>query len=120
MDYLMGYPTTKHQHAVILVVVNKFSKMDILIPCKKTMLAQLTAQVFFEHVWEHYGLPTTIISNRDFICQHLFANSLETARHNTFFVNNLPFIDIQIEGSYKTLGSTTTSHVQPKESSNMG
>ena len=35
MDYLMGYPTTKHQHDTILVVGERFSKMDILIPCNK-------------------------------------------------------------------------------------
>ena len=36
MDYQMGYPTSEHQHDMILVVVNIFSKMAILIPCKKT------------------------------------------------------------------------------------
>ena len=60
----MGYPTTKHQHDTILVVVDRFSKMGILIPCKKTTTTQQTAQLFFEHVWKHYGLPTNIISNR--------------------------------------------------------
>ena len=56
--------TNKHQHVPILVVVDIFSKMAILIPCKKTMTAHQTAQLFFEHVWKHYGLPTTIISDR--------------------------------------------------------
>ena len=36
MDYLTRYPTTKHQHDAILVVVDRFSKMAILIPCKNT------------------------------------------------------------------------------------
>ena len=64
MDYLMGYLTTKHQHDAILLVVDIFSKMAILIPCKKTMTAQHNSQLFFEHVWKHYGLLTTIISDR--------------------------------------------------------
>ena len=31
MDYLMGFPTTKHHHDAILVVVDIFSKMAIVI-----------------------------------------------------------------------------------------
>ena len=61
----MGYPTTKHQHYTILVVVDIFSKMTILIPCKKTMPTQQTAELLFECVWKHYGLSTTIIFDRD-------------------------------------------------------
>ena len=65
MDYLMRYPTTKHQHDAILLVVDRFSKMDILIPCKKTTTTQNTNHLFFEHVWKNYGLSTTIIFDRD-------------------------------------------------------
>ena len=72
MDYLTGYPTTKHQHDTILVVVDKFSKMDILIPCKITTAIQQNAQLFFEHVWKHYDLLATIISNRDDIFVNIF------------------------------------------------
>ena len=65
MDYLIGYPTSKHLHDMILVVVDRFSNMAILIPCKKTMTAKRTAQLWFEHVWKHYGLLTTIIFDKD-------------------------------------------------------
>ena len=61
----MGYPTTKHQHDAILVIFDIFLKMAILIPCKKTMPTQQIAQLFFEHVWKHYGLPMTIIYDID-------------------------------------------------------
>ena len=76
MDYLMGYPTTKHQHDAILVVVNIFSKMAILIPCKNTTTAQQTTQLFFEHVWKHYGLPMTIIYDIDAIFVSTFWKTL--------------------------------------------
>ena len=76
MDYLTGYPTTKHHYDVILVVVDRFSKMAILISCKKTTISQQTAQLFFEHVWKHYGLLMTIISNRDSIFVSTFWKTL--------------------------------------------
>ena len=78
LDYLIGYPITKHQPDVILVVVDEFSKMAILIPCKKTTKSQTQkyVQLLFEHVWKYYGLPTTIISNKDSIFVSTFWKTL--------------------------------------------
>ena len=76
MDYLMVYRTTKHQHDTVLVVVDRFSKMAILIPCMKTTTTQPTTQLFFEHVWKQYVLPTTIISNIDAIFVRTFWKTL--------------------------------------------
>jgi hypothetical protein len=39
--------------------------MEVLTPCKKSIIIEVTAKIFFEHVWVHFGLPRTIISNRD-------------------------------------------------------
>ena len=76
MDYMMRYPTTKHQHDAILVVVNIFSNTVILIPCKKNTTSQQTAQLFFEHVWKHYGLPMMMIFDRDAIFVSIFWKTL--------------------------------------------
>ena len=78
MDCLMGFPTTKHHHDMIIVVVDIFSKMAILIPCKKTTPTQQITHLFFEHVWKHYGLPTTIIFDIDAIFVSTFWQNLST------------------------------------------
>lgn len=39
--------------------------MCILIPCKKTITAKQIVDLYFQHVWVHYGLPTSIVSDRD-------------------------------------------------------
>ena len=65
MDYLSGLPTTKHGNDCVFVVVDRFSKMAIMTGCKKTITAEATAKLFFERVWIHFGLPQTIISDRD-------------------------------------------------------
>ncbi|ONK67014.1 uncharacterized protein A4U43_C06F14610 [Asparagus officinalis] len=49
----------------LYIVVDWFSKMVILIPCKKIVMGAGTTQLFFEHVWKHFGLPSSIISDRD-------------------------------------------------------
>ena len=57
MDYMSGLPSTKHGNDYVFVVMDHFSKMAILIACKKSISAEATAKLFFEHVWVHFGLP---------------------------------------------------------------
>ena len=65
MDFLGGLPMTKTKHDYLFVVVDRFSKMVVLIPCSKTVTGAGAAKLFFENVWKHFGLPTSIISDRD-------------------------------------------------------
>ena len=65
MDYMSGLPSTKVGNDYVFVVVDRFSKMAILTACKKSITAEATAKLFFERVWVHFGLPQTIISDRD-------------------------------------------------------
>jgi hypothetical protein len=65
MDYMSGLPSTKHGNDCVFVVVDRFSKMEILAPCKKSITVEATTKLFFTHVWVHFGLPQTIISDRD-------------------------------------------------------
>jgi hypothetical protein len=65
MDFVGGLPMSKRGHDYLCVVVYKFSKMCILIPCKNQIIVEQTANLFFQYVWVHFGLPTSIISNRD-------------------------------------------------------
>ena len=39
--------------------------MCIQMPCKKQVTTEQTAHMFFQNVWVHFGLPTSIISDRD-------------------------------------------------------
>ena len=50
--------------------------MVILIPCKKTVTRAGAAQLFFEHVWKHFGLSNSIISDRDSRFLEYFWDSL--------------------------------------------
>lgn len=65
MDYILGFPSTKHGKNCVFVVVDRFSKMAILALCKKSITNESTNKLFFECVWVHFGLQHTIISYRD-------------------------------------------------------
>jgi hypothetical protein len=65
MDYMSSIPSTKHGNYYVFMVIDLFSKMEILAPCKKSITIEATANLFFTHVWVHFGIPQTTISDRD-------------------------------------------------------
>eukprot|EP00253_Pinus_taeda_P029849 PITA_29849 len=65
MEFVRGLPKSRKGHDYLYVLVDRFSKMCILIPCNKQVTAKQTTKLFFQHVWVHFGLPTSIVSNRD-------------------------------------------------------
>ena len=90
MDYMSGLPSTKHGNDCVFVVVDRFSKMAIQIACKKSISAEATAKLFFEHVWVHFWLPHNIISDQDSRFLSTFWSSLwslidtELTKSNSF------------------------------------
>lgn len=56
MDFVKDY---------IFVVVDHFSKMAHFVPCKRTTDAVKVAQLFFQEIYDLYGLPTSIVTDRD-------------------------------------------------------
>jgi hypothetical protein len=65
MDYMLGLSSTKWGNYCVFLVVDLFSKMVILVACKKNITTEATANLFFERVWIHFGIPKTIVSDRD-------------------------------------------------------
>jgi hypothetical protein len=65
MDYMFGLSSTKQGNDYVFVVVDQFSKMAILTTIKKSMTMTYMAKIFFERVWVHFGIPHTIISDRE-------------------------------------------------------
>jgi hypothetical protein len=65
MDFLGGFPLSKRGHDYLYVVVDRFRKICFLMACKKKINAEKTTHLFFQHVWVHFGHPTSIISDRD-------------------------------------------------------
>src|SRR5690349_8364126 len=65
MDFVTDLPeSTTSAYTSILVVVDRFTKMAIYIPCKKDIDSPELARLFFERVICQYGIPDHIITDR--------------------------------------------------------
>ena len=64
LDFITHLPKVG-EYDVILVIVDQFSKYVTFIPTPKLCSAELTAQLFFKHVVKLWGIPSSIISDRD-------------------------------------------------------
>jgi transposase InsO family protein len=90
VDYC-SFPKDKAGYDNILVVVDRFGKRAISIPCYKTTTAREMAQLFLIHVYRHQGPPDSIVSDRgpqfvsefwEAVCQILGTKlKLSTADH---------------------------------------
>ena len=95
------------KHDSILVVVDRFSKMAHFLPCSKTFDASKITKLCFDEIIKLYGLPKTIVSDRDvrfmsyfwMTLWHLVGTRLKfsTAFH--------PQIDAQTEVVNRSLGN---------------
>jgi translation initiation factor IF-1 len=65
MDLVLGWPRTKRGRDSIFVVVDHFSKLAHFVTCHKSDNASHVADLFFTEIIHLYGIPNTIVLDRD-------------------------------------------------------
>jgi transposase InsO family protein len=70
MDFVTGLPlskdpVTENAYDSILVIVDRFTKYALMIPFRRDYTTVQLAQVIKDRLFRHFGLPKSIISDRD-------------------------------------------------------
>ncbi|KAH9101209.1 hypothetical protein LEN26_015849, partial [Aphanomyces euteiches] len=64
MDFIFGLPSDKSGNTGIFTLVDRASKYLIALPVKASITAEQSARLFFDNVYCHFGLPSSIVSDR--------------------------------------------------------
>lgn len=64
MDFVEGLPKSDG-YDTVLAVVDKFTKFAKFIPLTHPFTALLVAKAFIHNIYDVFGMPQVIISNRD-------------------------------------------------------
>jgi len=63
IDFIMKLPSVQ-EYNIILVVVDRFTKMANFIPTIERTSVEGLAHLFRDNVWKLHGLPDSMISDR--------------------------------------------------------
>jgi Integrase zinc binding domain/Chromo (CHRromatin Organisation MOdifier) domain len=65
MDLITGLPTHSGKNAILTIVDHGCSRAAIFLPCTTAITGPGIAQLYLDHVYRWFGLPTKVISDRD-------------------------------------------------------
>jgi hypothetical protein len=65
MDLITGLPKSRGKDAILTIVDHGCSRGAIFLPCKTTITGPGIAQLYLQHMYQWFGLPTRLISDRD-------------------------------------------------------
>ena len=107
MDFLLRLPWAKLNKDSIIVVVDRFSKIEYFLPCHKANDATHVADLYFKEVVRLHGIPLSIVSNRDSkFLTHFWITLWRTLGTKLTFNRTChPRIDGQTKVMNRTLGS---------------
>ena len=75
MDFISHLPMVQGYNR-IMVIVDHFSKYATFVPTKLPCGAEMTAELFFKNVVKYWGIPMSIVSDRDSRFTGKFWNAL--------------------------------------------
>ena len=65
MDLITGLPNRQGFNTILTIVNHRCSRAAIFLPCTTNISRPGIAQLYLNHIYQWFGLPTKIISNRD-------------------------------------------------------
>jgi len=114
-DLITSLPRTPRGYDAIMTFVDRLSKRAIFAPCQHNITAEGYANIFFQQVFRHFGLPERLISDRDpsftsqfwqYLFDHLGTSlNISSSRH--------PETNGQTERARRTIEDMLRAYVSP-------
>ena len=104
MDFIIGLPNS-HGYSTIMVVIDRLSKFGHFIPLRADYNSRQVVEAFIANIVKLYGIPRTIVSNRDKVFISSFWRQLFKLQGTTLAMSSSyhPQTDGQSEVLNKTL-----------------
>ena len=65
MDLITALPESDGYDAILTIVDHRCSRAAVFLPCKTSVMGEQVAQLYYEHIYRWFGLPSKMISDRD-------------------------------------------------------
>jgi hypothetical protein len=78
MDLITGLPAVQGKDVILTIVDQGCSWAVIFLPCSTKIMGPGIAQLYHDHVFQWFGLPTKVISDRDLRFTSHFSKALTT------------------------------------------
>ena len=65
MDLIMGLPKSRGYDAILTIVNHGCTRGALFLPCLTTITGPQIVQLYYQHIYPWFGLPTKVISDRD-------------------------------------------------------
>jgi len=82
MDFVMGLPLTQRKHNAIWVIVDRLTKSAHFIAMRNMWTLDQLARAYLKEIVRLYGVPSSIMSDRDTRFQYGFWQKLQEAFRN--------------------------------------
>ena len=105
MDFVTGLPVSKNGYNAIWVIVDRLSKAAVFIPMRDDWEMSQLAAAYVKHVVKKFGIPSSIISDRDprYMSEFWDTMQREFGTQLRFSTAYHPMTDGQTERTIQTL-----------------
>ncbi|KAJ3003961.1 hypothetical protein NUW54_g5037 [Trametes sanguinea] len=120
IDFVGPLPESKNQdgvHDSITTVIDLLTGMVHLIPSRTHYSAKEVAELVFEHIYKHHGLPKAIVSDRDSLFSSLFWTHLHKLLNIELRISSAyhPESDGSTERANRTIGQMLRQCISPNQ-----
>ena len=81
MDFIVKLPVSQGYDSILTITDQGCTKMAVFLPCNETINAEGVAQLYFNHMFPRFGVPSKIITDQDPRFTSQFMKELCTQLH---------------------------------------